>query len=89
VAFIPSAKEDSIISFGLFFYHVTELRLCMEKQWNNGKQWQKALQGKNVKLFFRLGMDHVSIRALHVSIRALHVSVDDEEEMIWKVENVV
>lgn len=82
MAFIPSAKEDSIISFGLFFYHVTELRLCMEKQWNNGKQWQKALQGKNVKLFFRLGMDHVSIRALHVS-------VEDEEEMIWKEENVV
>jgi hypothetical protein len=29
-----------------FFYHVTELRLCVEQQ------WQKALQGKNVKRFF-------------------------------------
>jgi len=29
-----------------FFYHVTELRLCVEQQ------WQKALLGKNVKRFF-------------------------------------
>jgi hypothetical protein len=45
------------------------------------QQWPKALRGKNVKLF-RLGIDHVSIRAFHVW-------AVDEVEMIWKEDNVV
>jgi len=46
------------------------------------QQWQKVLQGKNVKLFFRLAIDHVSIKALHVW-------VGDGVKVIWEGEKVV